>query len=507
MRVIAYYLAICMASAPFSYLASLGIIYAVPVEAWLELNMALIEGYNALGLTGILYRFSWSWTTIFILLFGIPYGAGVVLIWLVLTLRRSPRKSYVQYAAVGIAAFVCLPIGAFLGLGLSRAFLPLLAGWVSFQTESLHLQAALCTLVYGPMVAVPTCILLGTVASRINARVGGSAQFGLKAMLLAPVCVGAVCAAVVLPILRHNEYRRTVRMLEGRGCEMMYLRGSMVSLDATVVMSDGDLPQLERIRTLESLTLDFSDVTDKGMAAIARLPRLKSLSLRQCNVTGSGLPDLRRLATLEELNLHATPLRSSHAMALGSLGGLRRLSVRDTAITNDVVALVLRLPRLESLDLSYCEVRLSSLRADLRTANLRDLALDGCELDAEDIAAVAAVPRLESLSLIDATIETADAALLLTDCRELQSLTWSPHNPEYLRDANRFRKLKKMRLTLCTLDDDEIVNACRIPTLTTLELHSVSCSDEAVEAARRAYPKIKIVRDGIGYGSGEWPRK
>ena len=59
---------------------------------------------------------------------------------------------------------------------------------------------------------------------------------------------------------------------------------------------------------MESLELEYVDITDKGIAAIKHLKKLKILSLIGCKVTDAAVEDLSQLRLLEVLYCRGTKI-------------------------------------------------------------------------------------------------------------------------------------------------------------------------------------------------------
>ena len=75
---------------PMSLAYSHGILLAVPVIWWSNLNGWLVDFYWSVGLHGVPFRFSWSWMTVFLVQIAFPYGL------LVLVARILLFKWYAQ---------------------------------------------------------------------------------------------------------------------------------------------------------------------------------------------------------------------------------------------------------------------------------------------------------------------------------------------------------------------------------------------------------------------------
>jgi hypothetical protein len=85
------------------------------------------------------------------------------------------------------------------------------------------------------------------------------------------------------------------------------------------------------------LSLDLADnsqLTDAGIAKIAKFQKLKRLSLFYCNVTNAGLKHLSQLKDLEVLNLDSREISDDGLLPLQCLTKLKNLDVFTGRITD-----------------------------------------------------------------------------------------------------------------------------------------------------------------------------
>ena len=99
-------------------------------------------------------------------------------------------------------------------------------------------------------------------------------------------------------------------------------------------MTDKALPKISGLLTrLTGLELGDSQVTDTGLADLARLQHLESLGLNSLSITDDGLKQLEGLKSLYVLNLSRTPVSDAGLVHLRSLSRLADLSLQETKVT------------------------------------------------------------------------------------------------------------------------------------------------------------------------------
>ncbi len=108
-----------------------------------------------------------------------------------------------------------------------------------------------------------------------------------------------------------------------------------VATNAAVARSFGDT-ELAALRSLGAnltiLNLAGTNVTDAGLASIAKFPNLRELRLDRTAVTDAGLKHLSNLDHLETLNLYSTAVTDAGLVTLKHLRVLKRLYIWKTKI-------------------------------------------------------------------------------------------------------------------------------------------------------------------------------
>ncbi len=122
-------------------------------------------------------------------------------------------------------------------------------------------------------------------------------------------------------------------------------------------VADGNIRQLAaEEEQIESLTLTGTQVTDRGLAYLRKLPRLRSLSLSKTSVTDGGCEILAEITTLESLSLSDTAVTDQGIRCLRNLTNLEWLDIRNTAVTDLGLATLERFDRLATLNIAETKV-------------------------------------------------------------------------------------------------------------------------------------------------------
>src|SRR3954470_22968965 len=108
----------------------------------------------------------------------------------------------------------------------------------------------------------------------------------------------------------------------------------VVSVYLKGTAGDNALGDLHELKHLETLSLEFTSVTDSGLAHISGLARLRRLDLSGTLITDAGLIRLQRLTLLEELSLHQSAVTDAGLVHIGGLPQLRRIELGGTPVTD-----------------------------------------------------------------------------------------------------------------------------------------------------------------------------
>ncbi len=147
-------------------------------------------------------------------------------------------------------------------------------------------------------------------------------------------------------------------------------------------ITDDQLDRLKpRLQYVETLFLDGTQVTDRGLEHFEDMQELRNLSLGSTAVTNSGLSHLAKLTRLEWLNLCGTgiPDRTiawyARFFNRHELKGSFASKVTDAGLAN-----LRQLTRLKQLNLRMTEITDAGLEHLKRLSQLRYLDLDGTQV-------------------------------------------------------------------------------------------------------------------------------
>ncbi len=156
---------------------------------------------------------------------------------------------------------------------------------------------------------------------------------------------------------------------------------------------------LAQNRSLETLSLDHTAITDAGLKRVAGLKRLETLHLYDTKITDAGLNYLKRLPNLKSLSLSGTKITDAGVGQLRGLVGLESLDLARTSITDASLENLRAMPHLRFLYLIETQVRDEGLVFLSGLTNLEMLFLSRTLVSDAGLASLKLLPRLKLLRL------------------------------------------------------------------------------------------------------------
>ncbi len=204
-------------------------------------------------------------------------------------------------------------------------------------------------------------------------EVTGDAEREAKALPRFPTCVGIVATG--------STFRPTMIETVTKLPDLRMLDFNQANV------TDAHAAAIAACKNLEHLNVQMTHLTDRGVAQLAKLTKLKSLGLFAAPHTAKALPHLEGLADLEWLSIQGDNLTAAEAAPLAKLTKLRTLeshwalgdaglaAVKDlpelrqvTVSPSATVACIDALKQMKKLEVIDCQQVTPALVAKLRAA-------------------------------------------------------------------------------------------------------------------------------------------
>lgn len=141
---------------------------------------------------------------------------------------------------------------------------------------------------------------------------------------------------LVFPRLWHLEIEQPA--WQGGGLAVLQRLEELSSISLGRRTSDAHIARIGEVRSLETLYLRRSRITDSGLEYLRPLTNLRSLELEGTSINDSGLRNLEGLTNLQHLSLANTHITDAGLDYLVNLHQLRVLHMHGTAVTEARIA-------------------------------------------------------------------------------------------------------------------------------------------------------------------------
>lgn len=203
-------------------------------------------------------------------------------------------------------------------------------------------------------------------------------------------------------------------------------------------VTDKGVAALALLKSLVSVDIGGTNVSDAGVEHLKRLPLLKTLSLglynQGCKITDAGMTHVGEITSLEWLDLSGTAVTDEGLKQIRSLTNLKNLSIDNTKITDAGLAHLVAMQNLSHLR-AYQQSNIADEGAE-HLSKLKSLKQIHAHLSLTEkgLRSLKHLPLLENLSLADAGV---------TD--------------EALRQVGEFKSLKELWMQGCPVTDQGVV--------------------------------------------------
>lgn len=139
--------------------------------------------------------------------------------------------------------------------------------------------------------------------------------------------------------------------------------------------SDADMKALAKMKSLDTLNADETQITDAGLKELAGLNQLRVVCLFGARVKDAGMKSLAALPALEELDVRKNAVTNAGFKELAGAKQLRLLYAGNTRLTDAGLKELAGLKQLRELDLVATPITDAGLNALSGLSQLRFLAL------------------------------------------------------------------------------------------------------------------------------------
>ena len=254
-------------------------------------------------------------------------------------------------------------------------------------------------------------------------------------------------------------------------------------------ISAAGMAHIAEMPALQSLTFYSIKLPDEALAPIGRMKSLRELSLTECQISDAGLADLRDLHDLKVLKLGGNRITDQGLENIADFTELVDLDISNTSwvdskmqVTDAGLAHLKKLTKLRGLDISTLAITdegfgtLDSLR------ELRRLDLAGTQITSAGLRHLANFPQLQALHLGGAWIRN-EGMRHVGQCTNLSdlSLIFTRVDDDGLKHLGSLRKLERLSIGSSQITGAGLASVATLMNLRHLELRSSQLEDEGMK--------------------------
>lgn len=263
--------------------------------------------------------------------------------------------------------------------------------------------------------------------------------------------------------------------------------------------NDDNLKQVAELKegldAISTLDLSRSGVTDVGMKSLVAFPKLVELNLTETKVTSGGLASVAEVKSLRSLTLaRMRGVDDQGIQNLLPLKDLQSLTVSGCSVTDGILPVLAEFEGLQVLDLSgnpdVYGKDFKTLTAKGAFRSLRELNVTGSQFGYYGLEKMNDLPKLEVLRA--SRCQLVGVALNgLSGCDELRVLDLSGNTMQdaNMKGVNRLKKLEELRLGQLNLTDEFLNTAKTMKQLKLLDLSGTRVTEPAIKVLKEKFLK------------------
>lgn len=224
----------------------------------------------------------------------------------------------------------------------------------------------------------------------------------------------------------------------------------------------------DRFKLLEIHLPDNRRMTTEGMKVFERVNSIVVADLNFTKVTDEGIANLRNCHNLERLLLTGTPVDGSFLIQLDRCRNIRTMHLADTRLTDEAMKHVAKLPHLRNIMLCRSKVTNSGLANLSANQNLAQLTTNRSAITDEGLSVLSTLKHLDYLDLTGNRIGDGGVRQFL-------------HHP-----------LRFLYLSGTDITDASLKEFAKITTLEDVNFSDTKVTTAGIEAFKRSLPKCKV---------------
>jgi len=268
------------------------------------------------------------------------------------------------------------------------------------------------------------------------------------------------------------------------------------------LLGEGAYSQIADSKSVQSLYLDGSRVTNESAAALKPMSQLKVLFVHRVNLMPIGWQDLLLShPDLEELEIMQSNINDLTMSIVGKMTKLKKLTLNDSQVTDQGIAQLADLEGLRHLNVSGCQVRGFGFRPPGGSSAfqpLEELLMQRCPLDERGAKAIMTMKSLKHLNISD--LQNMQDLHFKAMVRPLSNLQLVRFNTNAALTGNCLsaftgsESIQELDFSNCRqIDDSGLRHLTKCINLRVIHINNTNCTTRGVLALREFLPDLEVV--------------
>jgi serine/threonine protein kinase len=299
--------------------------------------------------------------------------------------------------------------------------------------------------------------------------------------------VGGTVAGWPIEIMRPTGERVTIERRED--LPTSDFKVVSVRLSGNRKIDETSLSVLRTLKSLETLILDRTSVSDAGLAHIASLHSVQHLNLAYTAITDEGLVYLKDHSELDVLELSGTTkITGTGLKHLTNAKKLNWLFLSGSGVTDDGLA---TLPQIhfKSIELASTKISDAALQHLTGRKSIWRLRLNGTPITGEGLKYLAGVSIQEII--LDRCPLNEDQLVHLKEIKKLHVLSIGGISEVGLQHIGNVASLQHLKLYGNTVTDEGLLHLSGLKELKELNIHQTKVTAVGIEALKKALPNLQ----------------
>gem|GEM_PF-6929612 len=261
-----------------------------------------------------------------------------------------------------------------------------------------------------------------------------------------------------------------------------------------VNIGNESLKTLQSFSALRSLKISGSKLTDEGIAHLVALKNLEELNFYRTKITDKAMNSIGRMVKLKFLEIRrCSEITDEGLKNLEKLKALEKIDFTLTPIEDGTLKRISKLPKVEVLKLGFCKnITVEGWKHLGKMKKLKVLSLEATKIDNPGLMQLANLTDLKELNLNNCSNVSDSGLEALKNMKKLERLELRSTKVKLIPHIDRLRNLKSLILYNTRLADAGLKKLAKMKQLRHLDLRQTKVTTNGLATIRKNLTSVSI---------------